>query len=268
MRAAARPTWDDEEATENRKAALIRPSHRRRRAWRWLRRLIVAVIVLAVLIGGGLIILLETTPSVTNAEALVQARLAAHHASSDNGVIPHKVGTALLATEDSRFYSDPALDPRGLIRGGWGELTGNSNAGGATIEVQLAKLLYTPEQNGLKATIKQVGIAIKFDDHYTKKQILAMYLNAAYFGDGAYGIVDAAHHYFGLPPGQLDWAQASLLAGLVQAPTDYDPHGHLTLALKRRAHVLSRLVATGTLTRARADQIAKQPLHPAVRFYG
>jgi membrane peptidoglycan carboxypeptidase len=81
-------------------------------------------------------------------------------------------------------------------------------------------------------------------------------------------VVAAARHYFGLPARKLDWAQASLLAGLVQAPTDYDPHGHLTLALERRAHVLQRLVATGVLSKARAAAIARQPLHPTVPFYG
>jgi membrane peptidoglycan carboxypeptidase len=266
MRVVERPAWDDEDIGARRPA---RPSRRRRRSrGQRVRRLIVAIVILAVLFGGALLALLISTPSVTNAEAIVKARLAAHHAPSDNGVIPRKVAKALLATEDSRFYGDPALDPRGLVRGAWGAVTGNSNAGGATIEVQLAKLLYTPGREGFKASLEQIGLAIKLDAHYTKREILAMYLNVAYFGDGAYGVVAAAHHYFGLPARQLDWAQASLLAGLVQAPTDYDPHGHLTLALERRAHVLQRLVATGVLTKARAAAISKQALRPAVPFYG
>jgi membrane carboxypeptidase/penicillin-binding protein PbpC len=123
---------------------------------------------------------------------------------------------------------------------------------------------------GLTALIglEQVGLAIKLDEHFTKHQILAMYLDVAYFGDGAYGITAAAHHYFGLPAGQLSWAQASLLAGLVQAPTAYDPDGHPHLALERRQHVLGRLVATGTLTPVQVRRIEAEPLHPVVPFNG
>jgi membrane peptidoglycan carboxypeptidase len=241
---------------------------RGRRRWRWLRRLVAALLVLTVLIVGGFGVLLEATPSVHDAPARVAAELADHHAPSDDGVIPAKVAAALLATEDSRFYSDPALDPQGVTRAAWGEVTADQSTGGATIEVQLAKLLYTPGRSGVGAEVQQVGLAVKLDHEFTKRRILAMYLDAAYFGDGAYGITAAAHHYFDRPAGQLSWAQASLLAGLVQAPTDYDPHGHLHLALLRRRHVLDRLVTTGALTRAQAQQIETAPLHPAVSFSG
>ena len=235
---------------------------------RWLRRCALIAVTLVVLVIGGFAALLGVTPSVTDAPALVAKQLAAHHDPSDNGVIPAKVATALLATEDSRYYADPALDWQGVVRGAWGAVTGRHDTGGATIEIQLAKLLYTPGRSGVRAVVEQVGLAVKLDHHYTKDRILALYLDAAYFGDGAYGITAAAEHYFGLGPGLLSWAQASLLAGLVQAPTAYDPHGHLHLALLRRHHVLDRLVATGHLTRPQAAQVEQAPLHPAVPFQG
>jgi membrane peptidoglycan carboxypeptidase len=233
-----------------------------------LRRTIAAVMLLVVVVAGSGLALLELKPSVTDAARLAAAQLASHHAPGDDGVIPAKVATALLATEDSRFYHDPALDWRGLARAAWGVVTSNPDTGGATIELQLAKLLYTPGRSGPVAELEQAALAIKLDDHFTKDQILAMYLDVAYFGDGAYGITDAAQHYFDLQPGQLSWAQATLLAGLVQAPTAYDPHGHLHLALERRAHVLQRLVATGGLTEAQAVAVQVAPLHPAVPFDG
>lgn len=223
---------------------------------------------MVVLLAAGLGLLWTTTPSVADAPARTAAILAAHHAPSDNGVLPPKVATALLATEDSRFYGDPALDPRGVVRATIGLVTGNANAGGATIEQQLAKLLYTPGRSDLSAELEQVGLAFKLDARFTKTQILAMYLDAAYFGNGSYGIVAASERYFGLPPADLSWAQASMLAGLVQAPSAYDPHGHLTLARERQAHVLERLVATHKLTPAQAAQAAAAPLHPVVPFYG
>ena len=95
-----------------------------------------------------------------------------------------------------------------------------------------------------------------------------MYLDAAYFGHGAYGVVDAARTYFGVAPSQLSWAQASMLAGLVNAPTAYDPTAHLHLARSRQRHVLDRLVAVKALTTAQADTIYAAPLDPAIAFSG
>lgn len=250
----------------------ITPTRRRqrrvRRHRRWLRRTLKLLLAIVVLAAGGFGAMYFFSPSVSSAPARVQAILAAHHAPSDGGIVPARVGDALLATEDSRYYTGQAVDPRGVARGTWGVISGDSSAGGATIEIQLAKMLYTPGRSDPFSVLEQVALAFKLDQHFSKTQILAMYLDAAYFGDGAYGITAAANHYFGVPADQLTWGQASLLAGLVQAPTSYDPHGHLTLALERRQHVLNRLVATGTLTRAEADQAAAAPLNPVVPFSG
>jgi penicillin-binding protein 1A len=87
-----------------------------------------------------------------------------------------------------------------------------------------------------------------------------MYLSAIYFGNGYYGVLAASEGYFGLPPDQLSWAQASLLAGLPQAPTMLDPLQHLALARQRQSYVIDRLVATGVLTRAQAAAAAAAPL--------
>ncbi len=247
-----------------------RPQRRqrpRRRAWRWARRAVALGVVLVVMGAIGLGVLVLASPSVSDAPELVDAILAAHHAPSYDGQIPGRLGQALLATEDSRFYHDPALDPLGVGRAVIGMATGNGDEGGATIEQQLAKMLYAPGTT-LRAELEQVGVAFRLDAMYTKAHILAMYLDAAYFGDGAYGCTAAAEHYFGVTPGDLSWAQASLLAGLVQAPSEYDPHGHLALARNRQRHVLARLVATGVLTPAEAQSIYDQPLHPAIAFYG
>jgi membrane peptidoglycan carboxypeptidase len=245
-------------------------SGRRASGRRWPRvvlLLIGAIGLLLLLLVAGLLLIVLLSPSVSSAPQRVAAILAAHHAPSDGGVIPTKVATALLATEDSRYYHDPALDPRGVTRAVIGVVTRNGNDGGATIEQQLAKMLYAPG-TGITAELKQVGVAFRLDQHFSKHTILAMYLDAAYFGDGAYGVTAAANHYFGVAPDQLSWAQATLLAGLVQAPTAYDPHGHLSQARARQSHVLARLVATHALTQAEANQIYQSPLDPVISFYG
>jgi penicillin-binding protein 1A len=232
-----------------------------------LLRLLAVAVVLALLAAAGLAAIILSSPSVTNAPARVRAILTAHHAPSDNGVIPSRLAAALLATEDSRYYGDPALDARGVARATVGVITNNGSDGGATIEQQLAKMLYAPGTS-VGAELRQVGVAFRLDERFSKTDILAMYLDAAYFGDGAYGVTGASLHYFGVPPGQLSWAQASLLAGLVQAPSGYDPHGHFSLARKRQAHVLARLVATHQLTVSAAAEIWQAPLNPIVAFYG
>jgi membrane peptidoglycan carboxypeptidase len=240
----------------------------RSRRWpRWVLSVIGVIGLLLLLLVALLLLTVLLAPSVSNAPQRVASILAAHHAPGDGGVVPTRVSTALLATEDSRYYHDPALDPRGVTRAVIGVVTRNGNDGGATIEQQLAKMLYAPG-TGITAELKQVGVAFRLDQHFSKHTILAMYLDAAYFGDGAYGVTAAAEHYFGVPPDQLSWAQATLLAGLVQAPTAYDPHGHLSQARARQSHVLARLVATHSLTQSQANQIFQSPLDPAISFYG
>jgi membrane peptidoglycan carboxypeptidase len=247
----------------------LEASRRRRRPFwaRWLLRLGVVVTGIVLLAGVGLLALIATSPSVANAPARVEAILVAHGAPNGNGQLPARVAAALLATEDSRYYHDPALDPRGVARAALGVVTNDGADGGATIEQQLAKMLYAPGTS-LGSELRQVGVAFRLDQHFSKQRILALYLDVAYFGDGAYGVTAAAAHYFGLAPSQLSWAQASLLAGLVQAPTAYDPHGHYRLARQRQSHVLARLVSTHQLTSSQAAQVWNAPLNPVVPFFG
>ncbi|MGH3782405.1 MAG: transglycosylase domain-containing protein, partial [Pseudonocardiaceae bacterium] len=173
---------------------------------------------------------------------------------------PDRIGQAVVATEDSRFFSDHGVDPRGVLRGLVGGLEGTED-GGATLDQQLAKLLYTPERTDVGAKIEQIILGVKIDSSYSKRRILRAYLASVYFGQGYYGLTDAAHGYFGLAPGELSWAQASLLAGVVQAPTAYDPLTHLDLAKQRQRDVLDRLVATGVLSRADTDAAFAVPLY-------
>lgn len=240
---------------------------RRSRGRTWGRRLIVTAVAAALLVGAGGGLALLVTPSVADAPARVAALLAAHHGTPDSGVVPTRVEQALIATEDSRFYSHHGLDALGVGRALLG-LSRGGDQGGATLDQQLAKLVWTPADSGLTDKVTAAALAVKLDARFTKAQILGLYLDAAYFGDGAYGLRTAAEHYFGLPADRLSWAQASLLAGLVQAPSAYDPHGHLSSARARQRHVLDRLVAVGRLTEAQAAATAAAPLHPRVTFTG
>lgn len=234
------------------------PPVRRRRPWRGALRLIGAALVLPVI---GVAVMWPLTPSVGDAEARIAARLSSHGALDPHAVpIPNRVGVAVIATEDSRFYSHQGLDALGVLRATRTLVSGNHrDFGGATLDQQLAKNLYT--SNTLLAKVEQVELSFKLEATYSKAHILEMYLSEVYFGHGFYGLGAASRGYFGLAPADLSWAQASVLAGLVQAPSAYDPYTHHDLAKSRQRHVLDRLVATHTLAATQADAAFNSPLY-------
>jgi penicillin-binding protein 1A len=238
---------------------------RRRAVPRWLRRLItrgcvlslgVAVVLAAV---GG--VLLAATPGVGDAQARVRAQAVAHGVRDTDAATPPRVAAALVATEDARFWHNPGIDPVGVLRAVvfWARGHGG-DGGGATIEQQLAKMLYTDGQRTRRDQLEQVALAVKLAHVYPKGEILRMYLSTAYFGHGYYGLDAAARGYFKKSPAQLDWPQAALLVGLVQAPSAYDPLHHPDLAKQRRAEVLHRLEAVGDLTSRQVKAFAAAPL--------
>ncbi len=222
------------------------------------RRLLTAVVSLLLLTGIGFGLLLALTPGVGDAPARVATQ------TRGGGLLvgspPLRVQQALVATEDSRFYSHSGVDPIGSLRAVLGPLLGQADPGGATLDQQLAKLLYTGGRRTLTDRIEQVALAVKIDHRYSKPEILRLYLDTAYFGHSYTGIAAAARGYFGRRPQDLSWTQASMLAGLVQAPSAYDPFTHLALARSRQRHVLDRLVATRVLTRSAADAAYAAPL--------
>ena len=219
--------------------------------------------MLAIALAGALAfaVLMLVTPSVSTAPSLAQAFDRAHGAPYPGPPVPERFAAALVATEDHRFYSEPGFDPIALGRVIVGRLTGQPDQGGATLYQQLAKMLYTPGSSGPGAQAEQAILGIKLDLSYTKAQILRFYADIAYFGHGYFGLAHASCGYFGVTPAGLTWPQAALLAGLMQAPSADNPIAHLTVARAREAHVLGRLVATGTLTQAQAARAYRAPLH-------
>jgi membrane peptidoglycan carboxypeptidase len=239
-------------------AAVAQTSHR----WhRWLRRAgwgLAALVVVPILVVAAL---WPLTPSVAGAGRLVRAQLALHHSAELVALpSPDRVGQALIATEDSRFSSNPGIDPVSVLRAGLAALTGSSDTGAATGEQQLAKNLYYPGDDGVVSKVVQGELALKLDASYSKNDVLRMYLAEVYFGHGFYGLPAAASGYFAVTPARLSWPQASMLAGLVQAPSAYDPIAHLSTGRLRQRHVLNRLVATGVLSPAQADVAFAAPL--------
>jgi membrane peptidoglycan carboxypeptidase len=170
------------------------------------------------------------------------------------------VSVSLVAVEDRRYFEHNGVDLWSLARLAWSAVHGGDlqDEGGSTIAQQLAKRIYTGDHAGVSVKLRQVGLAVKLERRFTKDEILRMYLDAAYFGAGHWGVVRASEGYFGRPPAELSWGEASLLAGLVQAPSRYDPALHLAAARQRQRHVLERLIAAGVLRRDQAERASQE----------
>lgn len=235
---------------------------------RWLRRVLraVAAVVIILVVAGGII--LTATPSVGTAWSIARAQATSHHSLFPGPRVPHKFAAALIATEDHRFGSEPGVDPYAIVRVLLAGLTGAGDQGGATLYQQLAKILYTPGRSGVPTEIEQIALAIKLKYSYNDARILRMYAAVVYFGNGFYGLAEASCGYFGREPAKLSWPQAALLAGLVQAPSDYDPLEFPRLAREREQHVIGRLVATGVLTKHRAAAALVAPIARLTRGRG
>jgi penicillin-binding protein 1A len=174
--------------------------------------------------------------------------------------IPRYLIEAVLATEDTRFYSHRGIDPRGIARALLTNLrTLRLAEGGSTITQQLAKVLFLTPEKSLTRKIKEVLLAFQIEREYSKDRILEMYFNQIYFGHGAYGVEAAAQTYFGKSVDELNVAEAAMLAGLPRAPNSYSPIVDKERARRRRAVVLQRMVEEEFITPEQAEAAAAIP---------
>ena len=166
---------------------------------------------------------------------------------------------AVLAAEDRNFYHHGAVDPPSVARAAFVDITSHGvNQGGSTITQQLVKIQLLTPQRSLTRKVQEVVLAIALEQRYSKDQILEMYLNRVYFGHGAYGVGAASRTYFDKDAKDLTPAQAAFIAGLIQAPTLYDPAVRYDLAHERETYVLQGMVSTGALTADQADKAAQE----------
>ena len=169
----------------------------------------------------------------------------------DAADIPDTVKNATVAIEDRRFWDHSGVDIRGIIRA----LKRNYDAGvvrqgGSTITQQLMKMLYTGGEQTLKRKVTEALMATRVELGYDKDQILASYLNMAYFGSGAYGIGSASEKFFGKSVGELNTLEAATLAGMLRSPSSYDPFDDPGPVVARRNVVLSSMRQEGMITEA------------------
>lgn len=172
--------------------------------------------------------------------------------------LPPYVGQAVVANEDRRFYSHFGVDPIGLAAVAVESVqAGTVTRGASTITQQVAKNLFlTPDQT-LGRKVQEALLAVWLEQNYTKDQILELYLNRVHFGSGATGIEAAAQTYFGISARNLSLGQAAMLAGILPAPSYYNPRNHPERAAQRQRLALSNMVREGFITQAQADAAAQ-----------
>lgn len=164
--------------------------------------------------------------------------------------IPNNLKNAVVATEDRRFYQHGAFDFISIGRALITDIKeGKFKEGGSTITQQLAKNLFLSNDKTIKRKFKEIFFTMELERRYTKDQILEMYLNVIYYGSNVYGVENASERYFNKSLKKLSLSECSMLAGIPQAPNDYNPEKHIDKAKKRQKIVLNAMVKSGFINK-------------------
>ena len=227
-----------------------------------IRRIGAVIAVLAAVVAPVVVTLWVSTPDVSD----VQQRVAA--VTREHGVgllrpdqVPDLLAQAVVATEDSRFYSHHGLDTVGLARAVVYDATNRCLCeGGSTITQQLVKQLYLNNSDRGRDKVTDMVLALKVEQVLSKQQIMADYLSEIATGFGRYGVAQAACAYFHAPLSNLTVGQYALLAGVTQAPSVYDPTVNPSAAEQRRSAVLRDMVNERYITAAQAAAAEQEPV--------
>ncbi|MFW5442893.1 MAG: penicillin-binding protein 1A [Methylococcaceae bacterium] len=178
--------------------------------------------------------------------------------------VPQQQIHAFLAAEDANFYSHPGVDYKGLLRAAWQLiLTGKKKQGGSTITMQVTRNFLLSREKTYIRKIKEIILALRIENEYSKEKILELYLNKIYLGHRSYGIAAAASTYYGKSLFELDLAQQAMIAGLPKAPSAYNPLTDPERALLRRNYVLRRMHELKYITQTDFDNAIAAPITAA-----
>lgn len=248
--------------------------HPFRRFWRRFHLTKILLIIglgFSLLIGGYLFYLAKTT-NVKDLQNALKATTIIYDKNGDQaGSLTGQKGTyveldaisenlqnAVVATEDRSFYKNSGINYGRFFLA---ILTLGRSGGGSTITQQLAKNAFLSQDQTVERKAKEFFLALEINKKYSKKEILTMYLNNAYFGNGVWGIEDASKKYFGVSASQLSLDQSAVLAGMLKGPEIYNPLYSVENATNRRNTVLQNMVAAGYIDQATADQSAAVDIH-------
>lgn len=175
--------------------------------------------------------------------------------------IPKQLVDAVLATEDARYYEHPGVDFIGIVRAGLAVIaSGKKVQGASTITMQVARNFFLTRKKTYSRKIKEILLALKIDQDFSKDKVLELYLNKIYLGNRAYGVAAGAQVYYGKKLSQLSLAQMAMLAGLPQAPSADNPIRNPVAAKERRNHVLQRMLEVGFIDKAAYQQAIQAPI--------
>ncbi len=235
--------------------------------------LVVLMIVFCGMIGGCLLATWSGMPDVSrtmtpdtssqifdrNGKLITTVHAEQDRLPVDISVVPKNLQNAFIAAEDNRFYEHGGIDPRGILRAAVSNLIQRNatGQGGSTITQQLARNAFLTQEQTIRRKVLEVILALEIERKYTKDEILEMYMNQIYFGQGCYGVQTASNVYFGKDVKDLSLAQCAMLAGLPNSPNYYSPFRSLEAAKYRQGIVLDQMAKYGYITEAEAAE-AKQ----------
>jgi penicillin-binding protein 1A len=268
---------DDIYARRRRKRKRVERKQHRRRA---VVLAVTAVVALLFVVGGAAVTGVATFGSSCDLNSLQQVEIGSNtfiYAANNSrlGSIPAErnrqpvplrrispwMPKGTVAIEDRRFYEHGGIDVEGIARAMWKNVSaGEVVEGGSTITQQLVRNLYIGRERTVERKLKEACLAIKLNDAWSKRRILATYMNQVYYGNLAYGIEAAAQTYFSKPAAALNLPEAALLAGLPQAPSAYDPFNRTEIATRRRNQVLRAMLNEGQIKRDQYDWALARPL--------
>lgn len=237
-----------------------------RRFWRryQLTKILLIILGVTVLTVGGYLFFLAKTANVGDLQQALKATTVIYDKDgAEAGTLSGQKGTyveldaisdnlenAVIATEDRTFYENSGINYKRTILA---LLTLGRSGGGSTITQQLAKNAFLTQEQTISRKAREYFLALEINKKYSKQEILTMYLNNAYFGNGVWGVEDASQKYFGIPASDLTIEQSAVIAGLLKGPEIYNPYYSVENAVNRRDTILQAMVAAGYIDQATAD---------------
>ncbi len=227
---------------------------------KFIKRILLTIVIVVILFLGINIKIGYDMFKYSIAEKSVQTMVAEIKAKENYTTIdklPQDYKNAIIAVEDRRFYKHNGIDFISIGRAVVTDIvTLKLKEGGSTITQQLAKNTYFTQNKKMSRKFAEIFMAFEYEKNYTKDEILEFYVNYSYFGGGNYCVGDACKYYFNKTPSEMDLYDSTLLAGIPNAPSIYDPKKNSNLAWQRQKQVLRKMVRCKYLTQEQADSIA------------
>lgn len=249
------------------------PQKKKMKLWKKIILWILAIIVAMVIFGAGLFtyyassapkisyntLSSDNSTTIYDSKGKVISRLGAQNRDYvKQDQIPDNLKNAIISIEDRHFYKDHGVDPARIVEAAFSNIRGNGGLqGGSTLTQQLVKLsVFSTKASDqtIKRKAQEAWLAVKVDHDYSKQQILEFYINKVYMGNNAYGMQTASDFYFNKPLNKINLSQTAFLAGLPQAPVQYNPYTNPKLATDRRNQVLEAMASNKVITREQANQ--------------